>query len=334
MSSHPHLRKAHPEAFRDIEPFLREKPPESIKHVQLLHVSPLSKSFLISFQNESPFVLKSYGFGDYELAMEEMRNLQWIRELLVESGLDRALVPEIVWASPENGLFATRYIHGENLDVIFRKQSRLWTISSTPYKASWITDLIKWHRALYDNIRLHDASLPIANNHAADCSHWVHCLTHSNRLPLGWRVSIGAKLERLEKAMAVAHEKSKLHHGDFAPWNIRVDNSGQLWVLDWRRLEKGHWLEAAYRFIYTLRISALSPLAKRGFYADLREEASGFLDHFEDAGFTVQKELFQLRAALRNLFYLCKRPSLNLKQRWVQHFWMKELMVVIETCTP
>ena len=326
-SGEPHL----------LAPFFKENPENTIERFQLLHARPLSRSFLVEFRKDSqkrpPIVLKSFSIADREHAAQEVRHLELVGKFVKEKGLNQVLVPQVVWAATDKGLFATRYIPGENLDTVYRKHSRLWSISSGHNYASSATVLLKWHRAFHDGLCLQRESLLVADNQATDWTKWVQFLTHANRLPLAWRKYMGAKLARLEKVMAMAHEETGGYHGDFTPWNIRVEPSGQLWVLDWHLLERGHWLEGAYRFMYTLRVSALSPLAKRGFFVRLWKEANELIENFDYEGNRAQKELFQLRAVLRNLFYLCKRPSLSLKQRGVQRFWVKELTEVLEKCT-
>lgn len=321
-----------------LAPFFKENPQNTIERFQLLHARPLSKSFLVDFGKNSPkgppIVLKSFSITDCKHAAQEVRHLELVQKFVNENGLNQVRVPQVVWDATDKGLFATRYIPGENLDAVYRRHSRLWSTSSAHNLASSVTVLLKWLQNLHDSVFQQKEVLLATDNQATDWNKWVQFLTHANRLPIAWRKQVGAKLERLEKVMAMAHEVTGVCHGDFTPWNIRVEPSGQLWVLDWHLLERGHWLEGAYRFMYTLRISALSPLAKPGFFSRVWKEGNDLIENFDREGNKTQKELFQLRAVLRNLFYLCKRPSLSLKQRRVQRFWVKELTEVIKKCTP
>jgi len=47
--------------------------------------------------------------------------------------------------------------------------------------------------------------------------------------------SLTATLANLQAAMAGTKVRSTLYHGDFAPWNLRVDSSGKVQAFDWER---------------------------------------------------------------------------------------------------
>ena len=332
------LTDAGSEDLQYLQPFVGEVSSDAIKLVRLLHVSALSRSFFVEFREGSqyrePMVVKSYGPKGFGFAQQEVQHIQWVQKVIAENGLKDVLVPQVVWACLTKGLFATRYIPGEDLNALFRKRSRLWRLSSVQEHVLKTTRLIRWHKVFFEAARLQGKALALIDNQAAQWNHWVRCVTSAEHLSRDWRMSACAKLERLKPFMAKAHESGGVYHGDFTTWNVRVDPFGQLWVLDWRRLERGHWLEGAYRFIYSLRVSGLSPLAKPGFYTTLAREADVLLQHLVADEGDVVKELYRLRAALRNLFYMCSCPPLNLKQRIIQRFWIKELMEVLEKCCP
>ena len=116
------------------------------------------------------------------------------------------------------------------------------------------------------------------------------------------------------------------YHGDFASWNVRSGADGKLWVMDWRRLEFGHWLEAAYRFYYTVSISALSPFARPNFYKSILRR----IEYYIQITDPIFRNYFRTRAVFHIMYDMCRRNARSPKRYLIQKFLMQELSGCIE----
>lgn len=315
--------------------FFKDGVATKISYTRLLHVSPLSTSYLVEFENngtnESKVVIKSYGSERIKFAQEEITSLSQVQEIINENKLAGVCIPKVVLTSPLQDGFATPFIEGEDFGAILRKDSRIWKLSSTNDAVDVVRKLMRWHCEFSESARI-TKGISVVDNQANDWSHWLQFLRNAKHFSPDWRKRIIEKLEKIEILDRRLHKRAGVYHGDFTPWNVRIGPSGQLWLLDWRRLERGHWLEGAYRFIYALRISGLSPCAKTGFFNDLIQETHGLLDNLIEDDAEVVKEVYCVRAALRNVYYMCSRPPQTLKRWMIHRFWMKELSNVVKKC--
>lgn len=75
------------------------------------------------------------------------------------------------------------------------------------------------------------------------------------------KVTVGRAMQYL-RSLDLPDVPVSIEHGDFAPWNIRLGNDGQLYVLDWEhsRLDGLPWLDALhFVFQYLWLVKRQSP---------------------------------------------------------------------------
>lgn len=317
-----------PKEIPSLQPFINTVRRNHIQRFDLLHVSQSCKSYLIKFEPGfrdfgEAIVLKVYREQERSDCHREIQNLQRCAENLMHCGWIGVYIPQLVWFDQVNGLLATRWIPGQDLDQAIKKSSRIWSLHSPERDVKSVTQLLHWLQ-VFAASESNSVSVEQAHNHdRATWECWLDWLSRAFYFNAAWRENCLTALRKLMMGFEGSGWNLSLFHGDFTPWNIRRDFEGNHWVMDWRRLEAGHWLEAAYRFYYALCISGLSPLAKPGYYEKI-------FRHLETYALNQEPELelhvyYKTRAIIRNLFYMCHRPPDTLKRKWLQTFLIREL---------
>jgi hypothetical protein len=157
---------------------------------------------------------------------------------------------------------------------------------------------------------------------------WTTWLAESNHFDKEWRSWGIPILHNLRHKVKQKGAEGSFQHCDFAPRNVRLDPEGNIYVMDWGGLEIEDWLSPAYRFYYALRISALSPLAKPGYYKSIYENIEEFIKtHQPDEEIRCY---YRTRAVLQHIKYICRSPTCIPKRYMIKRFLIKELNFLLE----
>jgi hypothetical protein len=314
-----------------LAPFLNQIGDRAPRQVVRLHVSPSCRSYLVESGPEAGdrVVVKAYRPDEIAFAACEVRHLLQAQEITRSVPDTNIRIPRVVWSSREHGMLATAWISGEDLSQALLSGGRLGSDEAVQHERD-VKSLIEWLVALNEQgaprIGLADAAL----QDSSSWDTWLSWLRDAAHFGERWRTNTAEQLQLLRQEYPGVCPRPGPFHGDFTTWNVRRDRSGALWVLDWRRLELGHWLEAAYRFYYVLRVGSMSSLARPLLLSSLADGVEAVIRR-RVPNWQVRR-YYRCRAILRDLFYACKRPPSSLRRRLRQIFYVRELSRALKGC--
>ncbi|MFC2055808.1 phosphotransferase, partial [Chloroflexota bacterium] len=237
-------------------------------------------------------------------------------------------IPEVQWINASLGMLATRWIPGRNLDTTLCSESRLWSLHSSEGWNIKIIKLIEWLESFSRVDQELSHFNPIDRQDDTNWDRWTSWLAEANHFEKEWRIRVIPELHNLRHKVKQKGAEGSFQHGDFAPWNVRFDPEGNIYVMDWGGMEIRDWLSPAYRFYYALRISALSPLAKRGYYKSIYENIAEFIKTRQPD--EEIRRYYRARAVLQNIKFLCRGPARTPKMYMRIRFLIKELNLQLE----
>lgn len=309
-------------------PFFYEVDSEIIDQVKCIYASGKKKSYLVKFRTGSEIwngaiVIKGFLMNKKEQCEIETQNIRLISSINNRLPNSFVHIPKIVWSKPIFGLFATRWIPGEDMDSTIKKSSRLWTWESSQTYIQDFVELLEWQKCLLEvGQNEFDRNQAIKRNNESWEKFFVW-FYEAEKFEYSWRMKMIARLEDERKWFDENKFLPGPYHNDFTPCNIRRDSCGNYWVLDWRWLEIGHWLEAAYQFSYALRRYSYSPLSRFGYFKSIYTTLENYLQELEPDDGT--RRYYRLRTIMRYLFNHGKRPVKNLRSKINLRYWMREL---------
>ena len=316
-----------------LSPFLRAMNGVDEASVELLHISPACRSYYVSFENEDqthrfPLVVKVYRQEERASAIQEIKNLRWAEEVQKRITSYGVKIPELQWSNASLGMLATPWIPGRNLDTTLRSDSRIWSRHNSKEWNIKLLKLIEWLECFSRIDKKHSHSNPKDQWDDINWDKWTTWLAGANQFKEEWRKLVIPELHNLREKVKQKGIEESFQHGDFAPWNVRFDSEGNLYVMDWEDLEIGSWLSPAYRFYFALRIYALSLLAKPGFYNSIYKNIAEFIEiHQPDE---EVRRYYKSRALLQYIKSFCRRPVRTPKSYRIKRFLLKELNIQIE----
>jgi hypothetical protein len=314
--------------WKILNPFLRSMNGVDKTSVELLHTSPVCRSYFVSFENTNhanvpSLVVKVYRQQDRASAIQEVKNLIWAEEVQKRITGYGVKIPEVQWSNAFLGILATRWVPGRNLDTTLRSESRLWSRHNSKEWNIKLLKLIEWLECFSRLDKKHSLANPKDQWDDTNWYKWTTWLAGANQFKQEWRSLVIPELHNLREKVIQKGVDESYQHGDFAPWNVRVDSEGNLYVMDWEDLEKGSWLSPAYRFYFALRIYSLSLLAKPEYFNSIYINIEEFIKtHQPDEKI---RRYYRARAVLQYINSMCRRPVRTPKSYMIKRLLINEL---------